>query len=215
MIPRGNVIGGDALLPEIDRVREKLDPYHHDFRKIVLDAWHEWSRSRYAARWRTTRGRANFIWEEIIANAHEAFDGNRRVRLHKSPGSFWVIVDNLLVVRFKKAANDGISSNYPTPAALDFHDPQQPLPNIPVVQRVQVQYTLDAEALALADVSVVCRNGNSIEWSYSLLSLDLEIGSLPISSDSGPRTSLNGLLRPRTDAATYIPAKTDADNATS
>lgn len=194
--------GDVSLFPEIDHVRTALGSYHRVILDIVLDAWREWAQSVYAARWRTSRGRANFIWEEMIANAHKAFDGDARVRLHKTSGSFWLVVNNVLVIRLKKGDNAGFSSNFPTSAALDFHDPQQPLPAISVVQRVEVQYSLDRNQLAIADVNVVCRNGKDIAWSYSILSLASGASSLPIWPAPTPPTALENLLRPRTEGTT-------------
>lgn len=197
MLRLGTITGGGALLPEIDYVRTALDSYHVAIRQIVLDAWRTWSRSPYSARWRTSRGRANFVWEEIIANAIDAFDADPRAHFHQCRGSFWLVIDGLLVVRFKKADVAGYSSNYPTTAALKFYDPREPLPNIAAVQRVQVQYTLNVDATDLADINVVCRNGDRIEWTYSLLASESEPSVLPVPSDPMPRPSLDRLLRPR------------------
>lgn len=201
MLLPGSVAGDAALLPQIDQVREALDPYHAAIRQIVLDAWRTWARSPYAARWRTARGRANFVWEEIIANALTALDGDPSAHFHRSHGSFWLVIDGCLVVRFKKADVAGYSCNYPTTAALRFHDPQEPLPNIAAVQRVQVQYTLNADATDLADIRVVCRNGERIEWSYSLLASESVPSVLPVPTDPERSTSLDRLLRPRGDSA--------------
>jgi hypothetical protein len=211
MIARSDGTGDVSLFPEIDHVRTALGSYHQVILNIVLDAWREWSRSAYAARWRTARGRANFIWEEMIANAHQAFDGDARVRLHKTPGSFWLVVDNVLVIRLKKGDNAGFSCNFPTSAALDFHDPQQPLPAINVVQRVEVQYSLDRNQLGIADVNVVCRNGKDIAWSYSILSLASGVSSLPIWPEQTPPTALENLLRPRAEGTTSKAANAAAE----
>jgi hypothetical protein len=132
----------------------------------------------------------------MIANAWAAFDGDTRVACHPTRGSFWLVVDGWLVVRFKKGDVAGFSRNYPTTAALNFLDPQQPLPAIDVVHRVQVQYVLNSDATDIADIVVVCRNGPGIAWLYSLLAPAVPV-ALPVAPDPGPRTPLDRLLHPR------------------
>lgn len=62
----------------------------------------------------------------------------------------------------------GISRNIETQLSLAFVDPQQSLPGIPDLDRVDVVYELNALETQVANISVVARNCERVAWQYSI-----------------------------------------------
>lgn len=157
------------VLPDRAVVKKALAPHQPWITVSILNSWQDWLTFPHAPSWRCKRSRANFLWEQIIDKALNAIVGLPSVRYDRVNESFTFIVNSLVVFRFKKAAEDGVSTNYPTQAALAFHDHQQPLTGVPVVHRVEVVYVLDLLESNIQDIRVVARNGNRVHWHYSLL----------------------------------------------
>jgi hypothetical protein len=119
-------------------------------------------------RWKRRRSRANYIWEELACRAEATFASDPSVRIHPKHQSCWFHIDGL-VFRFKKSDSSGLTSNYPTQAALDYHDQQEDLPGIPKVQRLEVTYVLNKLETAVHDILLVARDQDRVLWCSSLL----------------------------------------------
>lgn len=150
-------------------VRKALAPFEAAITKAIIDAWAEWQASGYAASWLFNRSRANFVFEGIIRRALAEFAGHSRIHCQKRNESYVFLVDGVLAFRFKKSDSSGLTSNYPTQTALEFHDPEQDLPGMPEVARVEVTYSLNALETKIDDIRAVSRVKDKVEWSYSIL----------------------------------------------
>ena len=156
-------------LPNQSVVRKALAPHTQWITRAILGAWQDWRGFPHGPSWRCNRSRANFVWEQIIGRALSAVVGAPNVQYKKANETFTFIVNGVVVFRFKKANEEGISANIPTQTALAFHDHQITVPGIPPVHRVEVVYQLNALETNIQDILVVARNGDRVHWYCSLL----------------------------------------------
>ena len=167
-------------------VEARLSPYMARITRVILGAWADWMASGKSGRWKRRRSRANYIWEELACGAEAAFANDPRVRIHPKHQSCWFHIDDL-VFRFKKSDSSGLTSNYPTQAALDYHDQQEDLPGIPRVQRLEVTYVLNKLETAVQDIMLVARDQGRVLWCSSLLRNDEGGNVVPITVPAAPK----------------------------
>lgn len=166
-------------------VEARLTPYMARIVRLVLDAWADWMASGKSGRWKRRRSRANYMWEELACGAEVAFANDPGIRIHPKNQSCWFHI-NGLVFRFKKSDASGLTSNYPTQAALDYHDQQEQLPGIPKVQRLDVTYVLNKLETAVQDILLVARDQDRVLWCSSLLRRDEGGNVVPITVPNAP-----------------------------
>ena len=165
--------------PRRDIVQPLIDRYRGPIVGAVLGAWDDWLASPCRAVWRCRRSRANFVWEQIIDRAHAAFDTSPDVRILDANETFRFLVEDLVLFRFKKGDDVGLSNNVPTQLSLAFHDHSQNLLGLPEVHRVDVVYQLNRLETEIRDLLVVGRDEDLVLWSYSLLLAGTVVAPLP------------------------------------
>lgn len=185
-------------VPDQEHVRRVLAPAHDVLRTIVEEAWDAWMTHPENSVFRFGRTRACIVWEHMVRLAESrlaALPGIVTIPRHESMG--WLFADSVYL-RFKKANEKGLSHNYPTKLALDFHDHEKQLPGIQAATRVEVVYLLDELETEVVDILVVCRDAKQIAWSYSLQPQQQNIISLPTAPrpQSASKPSLVKLRRP-------------------
>lgn len=164
-------------------VRELLGSYQSIISDILQGAWSDWLTAEYQ-HWRCNRSRAGFVWEQVIDRALRAFDGDPRIHPMKRNESFLFLLDGTLAFRFKKSDELGLTSNIPTQAMLAFHDPEQDLPGMPEVTRVDIVYVLNKLQTAVLDVMVVGREREQVSWTFSLLPSRANVVPMPARVDA-------------------------------
>lgn len=188
-------------------VEMRLAPYKARILRLILAAWTDWMESGKHGLWKRKRSRANYIWEEVVRRAEAAFANDTSVRVHPKNQSVLFVVDGL-AFRFKKSNASGLTNNYPTQSALDFHDPQEDLPGIPQVQRLEVTYVLNKLETAVQDMLLVARDQGRVLWCSSLLHSDEGGNVVPITAPAGPKPPASS---PKT---IKIPVKSKHDKKT-
>ncbi|MEF9421305.1 MULTISPECIES: hypothetical protein [Xanthomonas] len=171
-------------------IEARLTPYTARIVQVILDAWADWMASGKSGRWKRKRSRANYIWEELACGAEAAFANDSSVRIHPQNQSCWFHI-NGLVFRFKKSDSSGLTSNYPTQAALDYHDQQEDLPGIPRVQRLEITYVPNPLETAIQDILLVARDQGTLLWCTSLLRKDEGGNVVPIGVAPVPETPVS------------------------
>ena len=154
-----------------EKVIETLHPLCSIINEIVHLAWGDWQKSNYKGQW-SNRGRANFLWEQMIAHSKQKLLTQQKIVIHEISGSCYFVVNQLVAFRFKKGDENLKSSNYPTAKALAYYDPEQQMsfPDITAdIPRVDVVYQLNALETSIADVSIVSRLKERVEWHHSLI----------------------------------------------
>lgn len=97
-------------------------PYFPDFIDVVRAAWKDWMTGNYAAQMQHKRVRANCVWNQLLAHAKRQFEGRPDIRVESMRDWDGVLIAEKVFVRMKKGTHDLLSRNYPTQAALAFHD---------------------------------------------------------------------------------------------
>ena len=184
---------GSVMLPQSE-VEGRLAPYVPDMQRVVLKAWMDWMASGLNGVWTCKRSRAVYVWEQMVLEAKRQFASNHNVSIVRKNESFLFLAGEL-AFRFKKSDPNGYTSNVPTQAALDYHDPQEDLPGIPSVQRLEITYVLNKLETAVQDILLVARDQGRVLWRTSILRKDeagnvvtLTVPGSPKPPDSTPKT---------------------------
>lgn len=138
-----------------------------DFISIVQSAWTDWMGGGYAHQMQHKRVRAGCVWNQLISNAKRTFEGRQNVRVETLRNWDGVLINNRVFVRMKKGDYRLLSRNYPTQAALDFHDPQKDL--FDGIIRLELLYVLNKLETAVERIVLVQRHRSQIAWSIDLL----------------------------------------------
>ena len=183
--------------PKKDIVVPIIGEHRQSIVDIVLGAWDDWRNSKHLGVWRTKRGRANFVWEQIIDRAHFVFDGSKSVIIRKSGETFLFLVDGQVCFRFKKADHVGLSANIPTQLALAFHNHQLDLPGLHDLHRVEIVYQLNFLETEIFDVLIVGRDNDVVAWTHSLLDIGETVMPLPMPISAPPASTTRRLVQQR------------------
>jgi hypothetical protein len=168
-------------------VEVRLAPYVPGMQQVVLKAWMDWMASGHNGIWTCKRSRAAYVWEQMVLEAKRQFAGDRKVSILRKNESFLFLMDEL-VFRFKKSDPYGYTSNVPTQAALDYHDPQEDLPGVPSVQRLEITYVLNKLETAVQDILLVARDQDRVLWRSSILRDDDGAHVVPITVSRPPQS---------------------------
>ena len=183
-------------IPQVHTVQPVISQFREYIVESLLTAWEEWRESRFIGVW-TDRGRANFIWEQTIDHMRRKFSGCHGVRIIRKNETYLFLLHDQVCFRVKKGDEAGLSRNISTLFAINYNDPQQKLPGIPDVQRVEIIYQLNREGSEVIDVLVVAREGVRVMWSYSLLRRADTVTLVPPFVDDPSVGSASPLLRRR------------------
>lgn len=182
------------------RVRQILTPE----REAMIDrcyvrALNDWMNSPERpklSRWQRTR--ANNLFEYLANHLVIEFESDSGATFHWATETFKLILDNELIIRFKKANRNGVGSNIGTLAELNFCDPQTEIPGWPEVQKVEIDYKLNITGTAISEINVVARNGEKALWSYLVNpSGGAPILPLPITPTQPSTPTVDDMVRPR------------------
>lgn len=185
-------------IPTEWRVRKILTPE----REAMIDrcyvrALNDWMNSQdrpKLSRWHRTR--AVNLFEYLTNHLVAEFEPDSGAKFIWATETFKLILDNELIIRFKKANRNGVGSNIETNAELNFCDPQMEIPGWPEVQKVEVDYKLNITGTAISEINVVARNGEKALWSY-LINPSGGAPVLPISPPQPSTPSIDDMVRPR------------------
>jgi hypothetical protein len=136
-------------------------------RKCVHAAWDDWNDSGLAPVLQTKSFRAQYVNHQIVVRAKEFTEGRTDVRVDRIHGIYGFVIDNRIFVRPKYARTGYKSSNYPTRAALAFHD--QSLDLFGGIARLELIYTINKLGTQIQDICLTQRNKERIEWMLPLL----------------------------------------------
>ena len=155
-------------VPERKDIETAMKPYEHDILDIVYGAWEDWREVYEVVQTIFARTRANFVHDRMVVRAHQAFSSKVGIRIIERNETFFFLVDDRVLFRFKKGDRKGLSRNVPTQMALAYHDHQQVFPGLPKIIRVDVVYVLNRLATLIDRVCIVGRDGARIEWVYEI-----------------------------------------------
>jgi hypothetical protein len=181
-------------------VRGVLGPEREEkIERALARAWEDWfedpRRSMYS-RWPRTR--ANMVFERIAARLQEEFADDPQVQFHFQDETIKVVFDDSVLVRFKKADEDGFGCNITTQATIAFCEAQADLPGLPGLQKVEILYHLNDLQTYVSGITVQARDGDMRLWAYSLDASGAAQAPLPFPAPPPrPPYDASDLVRPR------------------
>ena len=145
--------------------------------------------------WRRKATRAGLVWEYSVQNVITALDADEGVRVipHNDTVSF--ILDDQVLVRFKKADLQLRSRNYPTPLALSFHDHNTDLFHFQGYQRVEAAYVLNRFETEIDWIGIVAREKRRLLWDFELDQPSASVERLPLPEKVEPAAAR--VIRPK------------------
>lgn len=186
-----------AMAIEAD-VREILTPEREEIiRQAYKAAWEDWigspDRSK-RSRWPRTRANDLFEYAANHIFAGFAVDAGAHFIFHRE--TYKLFLDNRLVIRFKYGNQKGLGSNVDTRQISAFCDPQVDLPGMTGVQKIEVDYMLNATETAITQILVVARNNKKSLWSYAINGTG-GAAVIPLSLPQQPAPSVDEMVVPR------------------
>lgn len=157
------------LLANEQVVRTALADYEDVFFRAFQEAWEEWQRLSLGGRLAfLSRTRACIVYDFAVQKVMAALEGDKNVHVIRRNETVKFVFGDTVVLRLKKANEQGLGSNIETQATLDFVWQQEDLAEIPDVHKVEVVYTLNSLQTLIEQVSVVARDGQARLWSYDI-----------------------------------------------
>ena len=159
------------MVPNERSVRAMLEPFHAILADASRAAMQQWLKIPPAQRAAFDHPRvfANVVWSLFRNEATARFTGFPGVTLTHKFNTFGIVVNNQVMLRFKRVDRRGMSRNYATQTSLKFYA-QCELPGIPAVcPRAEIGWREDDVRLGLADLCIVMRDGSRLAWRYSIL----------------------------------------------
>ena len=182
--------------------RELLQPYLSDISHSVLRGWDDWLVSTECARSRYPRTRACIVWERIISHARHRLAQHSRIHAVERHESVSFFFHDRILLRFKKGDAAGFSRNVSTQMALKYHDPQATL--FGEHARLEVVYSLNALQTRVLDIQIVCRNGATIAWAFSIMP-SADVHGMPGGGNESAPAPADELVEVKTPASTRRP----------
>lgn len=165
-------------VPLLDDVKQLLETREQSINDIVLAAWDRWwANPERPSLYRRTR--ATLVHNHMMNLARPALACDTGIYQIEKQETIFFIAEQRLVFRFKKGDDIGLSSNIETQAALAFNDPQQTLPELPEVGRVDIVYVLNVLETLVDRILVVARDGDRVIWSYPIFPRPADILPFP------------------------------------
>lgn len=151
-----------------DAAKRVLGPYESRIANVILSAWSKWRALPPEAILSLSRCRARAnVLSAFMHDYIAELEGTPGLVLIERYGTTTVMIEDSVLVRFKKLHWTGLSSNYPTQRSLDFNG-QMPLPDVPLVERVDAGYVLDRAGIRIEDVLISYRKDSRVVWKYSI-----------------------------------------------
>lgn len=163
--------------------KEILEPYQQLLSTAIIAGFLDYFRLlNHIPRPLKTRTIANLVYDFIEAHAKNNLSGQTGVTLLTLDGLFIAIIQDKLVLRFKKFNSNKMPSNIQTKQTVNYMNQGLDLPNFPDHTSLIVGYELDGLNTKVKEITVTCPNGDSNLWSFNLDGYyGAEIVELPIS----------------------------------
>jgi len=119
----------------------------------------------------SSRSAASICHDKIKKSVIEKFEGVLGARHRTHHGLFTLLIDEVVVLRFKKFNNKRLSSGIATQQQLAFNnqEPEQlELPDMPPNGLLHVGYQLNKLESGVESVFITCRHGNDNLWTWDI-----------------------------------------------
>lgn len=163
-----------------EEARQHLTPYIRRLSTAVKNSVNNYfSGSEYASvrHKHSARTSASICHDEIKAAIIREFEGDTSVTFMNKKGLFLVVVEGIVVLRFKKFNKDQLSSGIETQQMMAFNHQeaqQLELPDMPPNGLLHIGYRVNNLQTGLEGVYVTCRYGNKNLWGWNITSQGIE-----------------------------------------
>lgn len=184
--------------PDQGRVRQIIEPRKARLASVVLSSWDRWMLNPDRPLL-YRRCRAGLVHNYMMLDAIPNLPDDPAIHCIERHESALFLLEDELLIRFKKGDEKGLSRNIGTQFVLAFNDPDEPIKlfDFPDIQRVDIAYRLNDLETKVRDILVVARKDDEVLWSFPIYEAakgaDTETIPLPISpveppaADSGMR----------------------------
>jgi|JI6StandDraft_1071083.scaffolds.fasta_scaffold292450_1 hypothetical protein len=156
-------------LADEQTVRAALTPYQSLLFRAVHGGWEDWRALQLGGRLLfPARSRACVVYDFIAQRAMSALSDDQSVRTIRRDETVKFVFAETVVLRFKKANDNGLGSNIQTQATLGFVEQQQQIPGLPNLHKVEVVYVLNRLQTRIEQVLVAARDGDDCLWNYDI-----------------------------------------------
>lgn len=160
------------MVPE--PIKDLLGPHERRIREAYEESWEEWNGlcdQHPGLRLAISRSaRARAIYDFVTFRIKEKFRGVRGVRVTEVHGFLILIINNLLLVRFRKFGEGTSVSMNDTHQARLWESTSGDLPGMPPhALTLYAGYTVDEVASDFEDLLIARREEGKLEWAYSIL----------------------------------------------
>ena len=150
-------------------VRSRLGPYEARIRSVIDDAWRDYLSIDVRHKFMFPRTRANIVFDLIAGRMIAEFDGDKAIRIIQKDETVKVLVEDVLLLRIKKAANDGLGQNIQTQAVMEFVAQGPEIPGLlPDIYKIELCYFESKTGAEIDSVRVTARDNDDILWWYEL-----------------------------------------------
>lgn len=163
------------------------------------NAWSDWWNGKdrtKLSRWPRTR--ANNLFEYLANHLFDKFQDDPDSRFILERETFKLIIQEQLVVRFKKGNSNGVGSNVSTQTEMDFRDIEIDMPGLPGLQKIEIVYSLNSTETSFSEITVLARNGDKRLWGYNILGSGLTT-AIPIMQPQPPTSGnvIDRMIKPK------------------
>lgn len=179
------------MIPSESAVRRVLEKYHPvlaEASRAAMSRWMGLAPAERIALGDHPRTYANAIWAFFRAEATTRLTWLPGVALTNKYNTFGIVVNNRVMLRFKRINKAGQSRNFPTQLNLRFYA-QVEIPGIPAsCPRAELGWREDALRVGLEALEIVMRNGREVAWRYTILNEGgATVVPAPIMKSNAPR----------------------------
>lgn len=148
----------------------------------------------------SSKGARSHLMNDVACDVIlERLRGNPRLRFFRQYRSLYMLVDNRLLVRFKrfyswKFRSSNILTNFQRRLMQ-----QAPLPELdaPVATRVTLGWLMDKLGWEIRDIAIACPSGDENVWSFSILGSGGSVGEAIRIQSPGPVDPSMPSIRPK------------------
>ncbi|WP_140921093.1 hypothetical protein [Limnobaculum xujianqingii] len=146
----------------------KFNQYYPVFTSVFSQVWNGWLLNSVAHRLMDKRARAAILRNDALFFLNDEIEtsGLSDIKYIKLRHQTGFLIQDKYFVRIKKGDKNFRSSNYPTQAAMDFHDPNVDL--FGGLVRLELLYILSDDGVQIDKIVLTQRNGKYVAWAIDL-----------------------------------------------
>lgn len=187
--------------PDQAFVQRLIGPRESIITDLVLGAFARWWKNPERGQL-YRRVQAGLIHNYTMNAAPTAFASDPGVRIVPGQETLSFVIEEILILRFKKGDASGLSRNIETLLALAWLNPQECIPGLPDLMKIEACYVLNKIQTQIDKILIVARNYKGMLWSYQIFPVAASVMAPPLPIPTPPQSSASNVVRlPRRKAA--------------